>query len=163
MRKILLILLVFGLFSCNQQTTDNTKVLQTRIDSLEVKLANTYKPGFGDFMSSIQAHHSKLWFAGQNENWELADFEIHEIMEAIEDIQEYHEGREETKLIGMINPAIESIEKAIEQRNRTLFESSYNMLTISCNQCHQTLDLNYIRVKTPDSSPFTNQDFAPLE
>ena len=35
-------------------------------------------PGFEEFMSNIQAHHAKLWFAGQNHNWKLADFEIHE-------------------------------------------------------------------------------------
>lgn len=163
MKQIPLILLAFGLFSCKQKTADNTKMLQNRIDSLEVKLANTYKPGFGDFMGSIQAHHAKLWFAGQNENWELADFEVHELMEAIEDIQEYHAGREETKLIGMIEPGIESIDKAIEQKDPALFESGYNMLTISCNQCHQALDYDYIRIKTPDSSPFSNQDFRPIE
>lgn len=70
MRHILFIILTFGLFACNQPT-DKTQVLQNRIDSLEQKLANTYKPGFGEFMSGIQAHHSKLWFAGQNENWNL--------------------------------------------------------------------------------------------
>lgn len=86
MRPILLIILTLGLFACNTQT-DNAKVLQHRIDRLERQLADTYKPGFGEFMSSIQAHHSKLWFAGQNENWKLADFEVHEIMESIADIQ----------------------------------------------------------------------------
>lgn len=111
MRQILLILLAFGLFTCNQQT-DNTKILQSRIDSLEIKLANTYKPGFGDFMGTIQAHHSKLWFAGQNENWELADFEVHEIMEAFEAIQKFQAEREESQLIGMINPALDSVDKS---------------------------------------------------
>lgn len=76
MRIFLIALFSISLFACNQQT-DNTQVLQNRIDSLEQKLANTYKPGFGEFMSGIQAHHSKLWFAGQNENWKLADFEVH--------------------------------------------------------------------------------------
>src|SRR3989337_1462790 len=108
MRQIYLIIITFGLFACNQQR-DNTKVLQNRIDSLEQKLADTYKPGFGEFMSGIQAHHSKLWFAGQNENWKLADFEVHEIMEAIEDIQKFQTERKESQMIGMINPALDSI------------------------------------------------------
>ncbi|MCM4169357.1 hypothetical protein KCTC52924_00575 [Arenibacter antarcticus] len=162
MRKIFLILLTFGLFACNQQK-DNTKILQNRIDSLEIKIANTYKPGFGDFMSSIQAHHSKLWFAGQNQNWKLADFEVHEIMEAIEDIQKFQAGRKETEMIGMINPALDSINNAIEKKDPVLFENSYTLLTISCNKCHQAVDLGYNVVKTPDSSPFSNQDFKPLK
>ena len=37
-------------------------------------------------MSGIQVHHEKLWFAGTAKNWRLADFEIHEIMEAVDDI-----------------------------------------------------------------------------
>jgi hypothetical protein len=44
---------------------------------------NAYTPGFGDLMSSIQVHHSKLWFAGKNQNWALAAYEeslIHSIV-----------------------------------------------------------------------------------
>ncbi|HZJ36732.1 MAG TPA: hypothetical protein VFD29_08910, partial [Gillisia sp.] len=111
MRQILLIILPFGLFACKQQT-DNTNILQKRIDSLEIKLANTYKPGFGDLMSGIQTHHSKLWFAGQNENWKLADFEVHEIMEAIEDIQKFQTERKESQMIEMILPPLDSVNDA---------------------------------------------------
>ncbi|HLV15788.1 MAG TPA: hypothetical protein VKY41_11450 [Xanthomarina sp.] len=162
MRQIFLILLIFGFFSCNQQT-DQTKVLQKRIDSLEVKLANTYKPGFGDFMGSIQAHHSKLWFAGQNKNWKLADFEVHELMEAIEDIQEYQAHRKESQLISMLIPPLDSIDKAIQESNSALFESSYINLTNTCNACHQAVDLEFNIVRIPDSSPYSNQEFKPYE
>lgn len=154
-------LFTFGLFSCNQQT-DNTKILQNRIDSLEIKLADTYKPGFGDFMSSIQAHHLKLWFAGKNENWKLADFEVHELMEAVEDIQKYQAGRKESEMIGIIIPPLDSISKAIQQRNSVLFESSYTLLTNTCNQCHSEVDFEFNVVKIPDSSPFSNQEFKPI-
>ena len=79
---------VFICLACSQTGSNNTQ-LQNRVDSLEQKLAHTYKPGFGEFMSGIQIHHAKLWFAGQNQNWPLADFEIHEIEEALEDIQKF--------------------------------------------------------------------------
>ena len=102
MKQILLILLIFtlGLISCNKQT-DKTDTLEKRVDSLEVKLSETYKPGFGEFMSNIQAHHAKLWFAGLNQNWKLADFELHEIMENVDDIQKYETERIEIKMIVM--------------------------------------------------------------
>ena len=157
MRHILLIILTFVFFACNQQT-DN-KVLQSRIDSLESKLADTYKPGFGEFMSGIQTHHSKLWFAGQNENWKLADFEVHEIMEAIEDIQKFQTERKESQMIGMINPALDSINNAIQQKNPALFKSSYTLLTYTCNNCHRAADFEFNVVKIPDTQPFSNQDF----
>jgi len=158
MRQVLLITLAFGLFACNRRA-DNTEVLQNRIDSLESKLADTYKPGLGEFMSGIQAHHSKLWFAGQNENWKLADFEVHEIMEAIEDIQKFQTERKETQMIGMINPALDSLDNAIKQKNSTLFKKSYTLLTNTCNKCHRAAGFEFNVVKIPDSQPFSNQDF----
>ena len=158
MKPIFFIILAFGLFACNQQS-DKVQVLQSRIDSLEQKLSDTYKPGFGEFMSGIQAHHSKLWFAGQNQNWKLADFEVHEIMEAIEDIQKFQTERKESQMIGMINPALDSINNAIQQENPLLFKSSYTLLTNTFNKCHRAADFEFNEVKIPDMQPFSNQDF----
>lgn len=158
MKKIIPAIFSLAIFACNQQT-DNTTVLKNRIDSLELKLAGTYKPGFGEFMSGIQAHHSKLWFAGQNENWKLADFEVHEIMETVEDIQKFQTERKESQLIGMINPALDSINKAIQQKNPVLFKSSYILLTNTCNNCHRAAEFEFNVVKIPDTQPFSNQDF----
>ena len=158
MKFILLIILSISLFACDEQT-ENLKILQNRIDSLESKLANTYKPGFGEFMSGIQAHHSKLWFAGQNENWKLADFEVHEIMEAIEDIQKFQTERKESQMIGMINPALDSINNAIQQKNPAFFKRSYTLLTNTCNNCHRATNFEFNVVKIPDTQAFSNQDF----
>ncbi len=146
------------LSACNQRT-DGTQILQSRIDSLQAKLDESYKPGFGEFMSGIQAHHSKLWFAGQNENWKLAHFEVHEIMEAIEDIQKFQTERKESQMVGMINPALDSINTAIQQKNPTLFKSSYILLTNTCNNCHRAANFDFNVVKIPDTQPFSNQDF----
>jgi hypothetical protein len=160
MKQILLIILTFQLLACNQQA-DNTKVLQNRVDSLEQKIAGTYKPGFGEFMSGIQAHHSKLWFAGQNKNWKLAGFEVHEIMEAVEDIQKFQTERKESQMIGMINPPLDSINNAIQQKNSALFKTSYTLLTNTCNNCHRASAFEFNVVKIPDRQPFSNQDFKP--
>ena len=145
--------------SCSQSAEN--KILQSRIDSLEKQLAASYKPGFGEFMSGIQVHHAKLWFAAQNQNWKLADFEIHEITEAIEAIQQYETARPETNKIGMIHPALDSVNAAITKKNITEFESGYKLLTNTCNGCHQSVGFEFTKVKIPDSPPFNNQDFKP--
>ncbi len=74
-------------------------------------------------MSNIQLHHAKLWFAGINRNWELAQFEIHEIQEALEDISNFNADRPETKAITMINPAIDSLSTAISKKDLDLFKN----------------------------------------
>ncbi len=150
------------LFSCSQ-STDNGKAQQNRIDSLESKLTNVYTPGFGEFMSSIQAHHAKLWFAGQYQNWQLADFELHEIEEALVKIQKFNTERPESKDIKMINPAMDSIKNAIQQKNPILFKNSFVLLTNTCNSCHKATQHEFIRVTVPAALPVVNQDFKPVQ
>ena len=162
MKYLILIFIAFGLLSCNHKMDNNQKV-QSRLDSLEKQLAETYKPGFGEFMSGIQAHHSKLWFAGLNQNWKLADFEIHEIMEVIDDIKKYQSGRKESQLIGMIVPALDSINFAIQQKDIELFKGSFMRLTNECNHCHRETDFEFNRVIVPGVSPFSNQNFSSEE
>ena len=141
---------------CNNSENKN---LQSRIDSLEKKLSDTYKPGFGEFMSNIQIHHAKLWFAGTNENWELADFEMHEIMETVDAIEKYEPERDESKSVPMIKPALDSVSAAIQNKNLTQFKNNYVLLTNTCNNCHKAVNFSFNEVKIPDNPPFSNQTF----
>ena len=159
MKKLFLIIsIVIFISACNHPAA-NTQVLQNNIDSLNKKIANTYKPGFGEFMSSIQAHHSKLWFAGQNKNWKLADFEVHEIMEALDDIREFQKERKESESIDMINPVLDTVNSAIQQKDPVKFRNSFTLLTNTCNNCHKAVDFEFIKIKVPENTPFSNQDF----
>ena len=165
MKKIkVLAFIIMGLIiiSCNQQN-NQTHELQAKIDSLQNKLDETYKPGFGEFMSGIQVHHAKLWFAGQNRNWPLADFEVHEIQESLDDIQKFCNDRPEVKSIGMINPAIDSVNNAIQQKNLMLFKSSFFLLTNTCNNCHKATEHAFNVVTIPVNLPVVNQEFKPAQ
>ncbi|MGH2563654.1 MAG: hypothetical protein ACRDE5_04015, partial [Ginsengibacter sp.] len=53
---------------------------QLTADSLHKMMAE-YAPGLGEIMGGIQMHHAKLWYAGINDNWELAQYEIDELKE----------------------------------------------------------------------------------
>jgi hypothetical protein len=158
MKYLLLFILIGLLFSCNNQDKEYQK-LQSKIELLQTQLNDTYKPGFGDLMTSIQNHHAKLWFAGINDNWELASFEIHEINEALTSIKKYQADRTETKKIKMITPGIQIVEKAIEKQDLTNFKESYIQLTQTCNACHQQTNFSYNIVKVPESQTFSNQEF----
>src|SRR6266850_905502 len=129
MKTIILFLIMIT--ACDQ-SGNKLQQMQTRLDSLQKELNNSYKPGFGEFMSSVQVHHAKLWFAGINENWKLAEFEIHEIQEALESIQKFNSDRPESKVIGMLNPAIDSVSNAIREQSQYAFKSSFILLTNTC-------------------------------
>src|ERR1041385_1236314 len=125
MKTIILLLFASLFFSCNSSQKD-IKKLEARLDSVQ---KNAYKPGFGEFMSNIQVHHAKLWFAGQNNNWPLADFEIHEIMETVDALKKYQADRVETNSLSMIQGPLDSVNGSIEKKDPLAFKNSFVLLT----------------------------------
>ena len=158
MKTIISIFIIFALVSCKQQVSD-MNTLQNRIKDLEAQVANSYKPGFGELMSSVQAHHAKLWFAGIHKNWKLAEFEVHEITEVLDDVKKYQNEREESLLIDMMKPSLDSVSKAIYNKNIKNFKTNYISLTNTCNSCHADTKFEFNIVKVPDIKQFSNQDF----
>lgn len=159
MKTIILIFsVIFIIFTgCGESSNDK---LQNKFTMLERKLDSAYRPGFGEFMTNIQIHHAKLWFAGQNENWELADFELKEIEENIDNLKKFRPERKETQMVIMINPQLDSVNMSIQQKNPALFKTSFTSLTNRCNTCHKLVNYGFNRVKIPETPPFSNQEFG---
>lgn len=155
---VMLLLLV----ACGQPQPDVSS-LQTQIDSLQHKLDNSYRPGLGEFMSGIQVHHAKLWFAGMAGNWGLSDFETKEIRESIDDINLYCMDRPEVASIPMIKPPLDSMDEAIRNKSIPQFKSAFILLTNTCNSCHRATKHEFNVIKIPDSPPFTNQVYQPQQ
>jgi hypothetical protein len=159
MKYLTIILPILCLLSCNQQQESERIVLQNQIDSLRSRLDSSYAPGLGEFMLGIQTHHAKLWFAGKNGNWDLADFEMGEIQETMVDIQKYCADRPEVTSLPMINPSLDSLKLAIVRKNVESFKSSFILLTNTCNNCHKVTKHGFNVIKIPDVPPVTNQVF----
>lgn len=159
MLKIIVFLLSALIFISCSDDSQKLEVLQEQMSELQKKVKDSYKPGFGEFMSNIQVHHAKLWFAGINQNWELADFEIHEIEESLDDIFKYQSEREESKSLNIIMAPLDSVKNSISKKDQNLFKKSFDTLTRTCNTCHEAVKFKFNKVKIPDSPPFSNQEF----
>jgi hypothetical protein len=159
MRVVLSTSLLLCFISCNQQSEDSRVSLQHQIDSLRNKLDNIYSPGVGEYMTSIQMHHAKLWFAGKSGNWALANFEMEEIQETLDNIQKHCSDSPEIRPLPMIYPPLDSIKRSILQKNVTSFKSSFILLTNTCNNCHKAANHAFNVIKIPDAVPVPNQVF----
>ncbi|MEZ5034486.1 MAG: hypothetical protein R2796_05825 [Chitinophagaceae bacterium] len=161
MKNIYFCLLLFFSLSCHTKSAAHD---QSAIKDLQNKISHIYQPGFGDIMSIIQIHHAKLWFAAVQHNWALANFEIGEIKEGIEDIEQYkkEEHGDYVAAMKMIDEPIDKVAKAIEQKNDSAFHKNYILLTNTCNTCHQATGHAFIQIKVPDYSPAINQEFSPM-
>jgi len=124
-----------------------------------------YQPGLGEFMTATQLRHAKLWFAGKQNNWDLAAYEIDEIKEGLEDAARLHPTFDGVPVAEMIktilDPRIEKLEEAVKAKSSSNFVAAFDELTSGCNRCHAGANKPFIRIQRPTSFPLTNQNFAP--
>jgi len=124
-----------------------------------------YVPGMGEIMGATQMRHSKLWFAGKAKNWELANYELDEIEEGLEDAVKYHpvfkkDAPIATILAKFTAQPLHDLRIAVEAKDSVKFIKSFNNLTSACNACHQAASQKFIVIKQPSISPYTNQKFS---
>jgi hypothetical protein len=164
MKRLFLVLLSFALpilfiAGCSQSGGENQD-LKARIDSLQNQLNSAYIPGTGALMNTIvQPHHLKLWFAGEQQNWPLAEYERQELMGGFEKIRKLHKNKPEASAVAMIFPAMDAIEKSIREKDASAFKNNFAMLTNTCNTCHQALKYEFNVIKVPSINSFDNQRF----
>ena len=99
--------------------------------------AQPYMPSLVEFMINVQSHHAKLWLASVARNWDLADYQVDELKELLEDIAKRvpdYKGTPVGKMIESITmPPIGDIESAIKARDSAKFAAAFDQLTAACN------------------------------
>ena len=138
--------------------------MKTEIASLRSEIEDS-RPGLGEIMSVIQQHHAKLYYAGREENWGLASYELDEIKEGLEDASKAHHEFKESiislkELVpAMTNAGIAKLSEAIVRKNKIEFTKQFQGLTVSCNSCHQAAEHPFIVIQIPTQPEFKNQKF----
>jgi len=121
--------------------------------------ATTQAPaGLGEIMTVQQLRHIKLWFAGNADNWPLADYEIDELKEGFSDVDQLLGGGTVNKAVGA---QLSALEKAVAGKNHGAFVTAFDNLSAGCNSCHRQLDHGFIVIGRPTSLPYSDQTFAP--
>ena len=156
---------------CTINNSGQISELQTKNEELTKKVKELeekgFKPGLGEIMSLNQIRHAKLYFAGEAQNWELADYELDELVEGFEDVENFHPTHKSlpkptTEMIPMyMNEPLEQMRKAIKDKDKANFGKAFQLMTNGCNGCHVAANFGFNVVKQPTTPPYSNQDFQP--
>ena len=128
-----------------------------------------FTPGLGEIMAQTSTRHAKLWFAGQEQNWALAAYEIDELKEGMEDAGNYHPTHKNITqpipelITKTMNQPLNDLEQTIKDKNRQAFIENYDKLTAACNACHQGTEFGFNVVTRPSFNPFANQAFGTVK
>ena len=129
-------------------------------------IAEPYVPGLGEIMSLQQMRHTKLWFAGRAENWELAAYELDELSEGFDDVVKFHPTHKDSPVAPkdaiprMMTEPVTALRAAVTRKDGAAFTQAYDALTAACNSCHQATNFGFNAVQTPATNPYPNQLFA---
>jgi hypothetical protein len=156
-----------------QQTVAQPTV--TTIDSKEEVMIDGDSRGSGtkeknadfeiaNYMNKFQLYANKLYFSGKAENWELAQFYVHEIEENMEVVEAANVQEDGIALSPLMrNMGLKSIlplEQAIAANDAKAFANAYDLLVANCNNCHNAAAHAYIKIQKPTNPAFDNQVYA---
>ncbi|MBV8538706.1 MAG: cytochrome c [Alphaproteobacteria bacterium] len=127
--------------------------------------APAYRPGLGDLMvETIQSRHIKLALAGHSKNWPLAAFELGQMEESFDRVAKVWpmwRSYSIADMVEVVKAPMAALQEAIKAKDGQRFDAAFGQLTDACNGCHTGVNRAMIVIKTPDTSNYPNQDFAP--
>ncbi|HTM09503.1 MAG TPA: hypothetical protein VL754_14050 [Verrucomicrobiae bacterium] len=122
-------------------------------------------PGLGEYMTTIQLHAGKLWFAAKASNWELAAYEVGEMKETMEAAKALGVEKNGVKIASVLDSVLQTqvaaLEGAIKARRGAEFQKSYDAALAACNGCHAESGYSFIRIVRPTTPPVPNQRWEP--
>lgn len=127
----------------------------------DIKAAKELAPGLGEYMSTIQLHAGKLWFAAKAGNWELAEYELDELKETMEAAKGLNVEKNGVKISNLLDAVLQTqvaeLDKSIKSKSQTEFQKSYDETLSACNGCHTEAGYKFIHIIRPTAPPVTNQ------
>jgi hypothetical protein len=139
--------------------------LQDSLKRVRGKLATAKEsmPGLGDYMTTIQLHVGKLWFAAKASNWELAEYELDELKETMEAAKGLNSEKNGVKISGVLDSVLQTqvaqLAESIERKGPAEFQQSYDETLSACNGCHTEAGYKFIHIVRPSAPPVTNQSW----
>jgi hypothetical protein len=129
----------------------------------EVATAKESVPGLGEYMSTIQLHAGKLWFAVKASNWQLAGYELDELKETMEAAKGLNVEKNGVKIPGVLDSVLRTqvaqLAESIKRKSETEFLKSYDETLSACNGCHTEAGYKFIHIVRPSAPPVTNQSW----
>ena len=128
-------------------------------------------PSQSHAMMDVAYHFTNLWFAGQHQNWPLAQFYFNEsrshILWAIRLVPVRKTSGGELHLQEMFDgfdsSLLADLKKQIADKNRTQFATAYRAALGGCNACHMAAEKPYLHIVVPDKPEVHLVDFTPAE
>lgn len=149
--KVFVSVFLSMLFSSCHQKSDKTNSQANWIKGTEEEKLQIIEKQFRGFdMAMVETgyRYQELYWEGQDQNWEYADYQLDKIKTAIENGLERRPKRAKSAQY-FLKSALPEMKKSIAAKDSVLFEKGFQALTISCNSCHAMEQVAFFTVQYP--------------
>lgn len=149
MKSILIYMFVLLLTSgCNDKSNNNDGLTWLNVsDNEKFKVIERQFRGFDKTMMEVGYRYNELYWAGEDQNWELAKYHIEKIEHTIKLGTERRSKRKDNAQ--MIFPVLGDLKTHASSNNQMAFRENYKILRQACNACHHAEDVSYFNVELP--------------
>jgi len=141
--------LLMEISGCTNQPPANNN--QAAIDSLN-KIINQLKPGLGEFMLQIKYHHDSLGKAINNKDYDRAAYEVDELKETTEKIQQLNITNDKLQKPFAIfyekylQTPLNVLADAAAKKDDASLKTNFISLTNNCNSCHHENNMAFMKI-----------------
>jgi hypothetical protein len=153
-----LIIVMLTLTACHTQPDNTAKGDWIKGNQTEkVKTIEKQFRGFDVAMVETGYRYQELYWAGHDENWDYAAYQVGKIKVAIENGLERRPNRA-ASAGHFLDAVLPEMQQAISTKDSVVFNQSFRTLTIQCNSCHAIEHVSFFTVKPPTTrqSPIRN-------
>ena len=152
--SIIALLLFWSCGNNQEQNAQGKWVKGTEQEKLET-IENQFR-GFDMAMVETGYRYQELYWAGQDENWEYAGYQLEKIQKTVENGLERRPKRAQSAQ-HFLTVMLPQMKKALEKRDTVIFNENFQMLTNSCVSCHAMEKVPFFTVKTPTERQSPNR------
>lgn len=145
---LILLVSVAVLFACNNKTDNSQGEWITGTEQEKIKTIEKQFRGFDNAMVETGYRYQELYWAGQDENWEYADYQLEKIKIAIENGLERRPKRTKSAE-HFLNYVLPEMQKSIQSKDTVIFNKGFQTLTVNCNSCHAMEKVPFFKVQIP--------------
>ena len=150
MKQMSIILIIVLLFSCSSKKAtpkegdgwlkgDNDRKFET---------ISKHFRGFDMAMMEVGYRYTELYWAGQDQNWDYALYQLDKIKLTVENGIERRPKRAHSAKIFLDN-SINEMKEAIQQPNKPAFNNGFAIFQTACHSCHISEKVSFIKVDLP--------------
>jgi len=153
-RLFFLIVCSFVIVSCDKGETRDTSTdsgkdgwLKGNEEEKFDVIANQLR-GFDMAMAETGYRYNELFWAGADQNWEYARYQLKKIRLTIENGLERRPKRSESAQ-DFLNNSIPEMERVINLEDTANFNMGFSLFTNACNHCHAKENVPFFNVRPP--------------